>query len=97
MFVWFSSRAPLRHKIAATTFIAVPTAYYFVTAAITGYASPDAAILIALLIMFNIIFIEQFDALSKKKTELTTATKIQAAMILSNFPYFTEYPHWNQG
>lgn len=94
-FVWFSSRAPLRHKIAATTFIVVPTAYYFVTAAITGYASPDAAILIALLIMFNIIFIEQFDALSKKKTELTTATKIQAAMILSNFPYFTEYPQFD--
>lgn len=82
------SRAPLRDKMAAGSFISMPILSYAITLGKTNVATHYGAILISLILMYSILFSERGKKLAATQSELGTASHIQEAMLPTIFPAF---------
>ena len=84
------SNNPGRQKIAAFSFIVIPVFHYVLSGGAHGYATQYGSVLLALILMYCIIFNEKSKALAATKVELNTATAIQTAMMPHIFPAFPD-------
>lgn len=84
------SRITARQKSAILGFIIIPAITYIISLGKSLVAFQDAAILIAIIVMYCFLFSEQSTRLVISEKELDMATDIQRAMLPNNFPYFTK-------
>lgn len=84
------SDAPRRQKIVSISFILIPIVHYLFTKGAHGYATQYGSVLVALVLIYSVLFSERSIKLASTQTELYTATKIQKAMLPNIFPAFPE-------
>ena len=82
--------APRRQKIVAVSFIFIPIVHYLITGGAHGYATQYASTLIAVIMIYTILFSDRSKKLASTQTELETATLIQNSMIPDIFPPFPD-------
>ena len=82
------SKATVREKMAAGSFISMPILSYAITLGKTNVATHYGAILISLILMYSILFSERGKKLAATQSELGTASHIQEAMLPTIFPAF---------
>ena len=86
----FRSDSPYSQKWAAMSFILIPILEFVVTGGAFAYSIQYGAVLLALVLMYCLIFNDRSRKLASTQTELTMATQIQESMIPSIFPAFPE-------
>ncbi|MBO6164597.1 MAG: serine/threonine-protein phosphatase [Lachnospiraceae bacterium] len=84
----FRSANPSRQKWAAMSFILIPILEFLVSGGAFAYAAQYASVLLALILMYCILFNARSKKLAATQAELTMATQIQEAMLPSIFPAF---------
>lgn len=84
------SEASRRQKIVSISFILIPIVHYLFTKGAHGYATQYGSVLVALVLIYSVLFSDRSIKLASTKTELYTATKIQRAMLPHEFPPFPE-------
>ena len=84
------SPAVLHEKVIASSFIGIPILHYVITQDITGLASQYGATLVAIILIYSVIFSERGKRLVSTQTELGTAMEIQTGMLPNMFPAFPE-------
>ena len=86
----FRSDSPYSQKWAAMSFILIPILEFIVTGGAFAYSIQYGAVLLALVLMYCLIFNDRSRKLASTQTELTMATQIQESMLPSIFPAFPE-------
>ena len=86
----FRSDSPYSQKWAAMSFILIPVLEFIMTGGAFAYSIQYGAVLLALVLMYCLIFNDRSRKLASTQTELTMATQIQESMIPSIFPAFPE-------
>ena len=85
------SSASRKQKAVSIFFILIPIVHYMFTGGAHGYATQYGSVLVALVLIYSVLYSDRSARLASTKTELYTATKIQKAMIPHVFPPFPEY------
>ena len=91
----FMSHNPLNQKAAVLTFIFLPIIEYVFLGGNFGEASQYGVILVAMIIMYCVIFNDKSRKLAATQTELDMATQIQTSMLPSIFPAFPHRPEFD--
>ena len=86
----FRSRASLRNKLVAASFGFIPTLHYLLTQGGSTYATQYGASLLAIVLMYGVLYTDRSNRLASAQTELQTAAEIQASALPSVFPPFPE-------
>ncbi|MBR3227077.1 MAG: serine/threonine-protein phosphatase, partial [Erysipelotrichaceae bacterium] len=84
------SKASRRQKIIAFSFIVIPIIHYILIKGAHGYATQYGSVLVSIILMYSMLFTERGRKLAATQTELTTATRIQNAMLPSIFPPYPD-------
>ncbi len=84
------SAAPQRSKIVALSFIVIPVFHYAITEGAFGYSTQYGSVLVALIMMYCVLFNERSRKLAVIQTDLQTGTRIQASMLPHEFPPFPD-------
>ena len=79
------TNAPLRQKAVAVLFTIVPLLHNFVTLNKHGYATREGAILVSILLVYEMLFEERSERLTAAKKELDTAAGIQQSILPKGF------------
>ncbi|MBQ5804826.1 MAG: serine/threonine-protein phosphatase [Erysipelotrichaceae bacterium] len=89
-FLVLKSDVSRRQKIVSISFIFIPIVHYLFTKGAHGYATQYGSVLVAIVLIYSVLFSERSINLASTKTELYTATKIQMAMLPHVFPPFPD-------
>ncbi len=84
------STATRRQKIVALSFILIPIVHFFLTGRAFAYATQYGSVLLALVLIYSVLFSDRTKQLSATKSELETANQIQEAMLPRIFPAFPD-------
>ena len=87
------SDASRRQKMVSFTFIVIPILHYLATRGGHGYATQYGSVLVALILLYCVLFNDRSKKLTSTQTELQTAATIQESMIPHLFP---PYPDRNE-
>ena len=80
------SKAPLRQKIVAVSFIAIPIFDQFVISRTFGLSTQYSATLLSIVLIYGVLFADRGKHLAATESELKTAAGIQANMLPTAFP-----------
>ena len=86
--------ATRRQKFVSLSFIIIPIIHYLFTGGAFGYATQYASVLLALIMMYCVLFTDRSRQMAVTQSELQTATDIQASMLphaIPPFPQFSEF------
>ena len=86
----FRCDAPVRQKIVALSFILIPIVHYGIAKGAHGYATQYGSALLAVILMYCVLFNDRSRRLAATQTELNTAEEIQHAMIPHIYPAFPD-------
>ena len=86
----FRSDASRRQKTVSFTFIVIPIAHYIATHGGHGYATQYGSVLVALILLYCVLFNDRSIKLASTKTELQTAATIQESVLPHQFPPYPE-------
>ena len=86
----YKSEYPRRQKKISASFIFIPIVHYIITGGAHGYATQYGSTLVAMIIIYCILFNDRSKKLTATKTELNMATQIQAAMLPGIFPPYPD-------
>ena len=84
------SSASVKQKAVSIFFILIPIVHYLFTGGAHGYATQYGSVLVALVLIYSVLYSDRSARLASTKTELYTAMKIQKAMLPNVFPPFPE-------
>ena len=89
---WLIVRAQTgrQQKVVALSFIVTPVLHYIITGGAFGYATQYGATLVALVMIYCVLFTERGKKLASTQTELQTARGIQNGMLPHSFPPFPD-------
>ncbi|MBO4920002.1 MAG: serine/threonine-protein phosphatase [Erysipelotrichaceae bacterium] len=89
------SNASAKQKTVAISFILIPIVHYLFTKGAHGYATQYGSVLVAIVLIYSVLFSDRSVKLASTKTELYTATKIQKSMLPHVFPPFPDRKEFN--
>ena len=84
------SDASRQQKTVSFTFIIIPILHYIATGGGHGYATQYGSVLVALILLYCVLFNDRSKKLTSTQTELQTAATIQESMIPHLFPPFPD-------
>ncbi|MBQ5952229.1 MAG: PP2C family protein-serine/threonine phosphatase [Lachnospiraceae bacterium] len=84
------SGATRKQKASAISFVVIPLAHYILSGGAENYATQYGSVLVAVILMYTILFSDRSRRLYLTKSELQTATVIQEAMLPSIFPAYPD-------
>lgn len=84
------SQAPKRDRLVAVSFIAIPFINQVLTGMQFGISTQYASMLVAIVLIYGVLFAEREKKISTTETELGVATRIQADMLPNEFPFLPE-------
>ncbi|MER2148026.1 MAG: PP2C family protein-serine/threonine phosphatase [Ruminococcus sp.] len=84
------SQASKRDKLVAISFIAIPLANQALTQTSFGISTQYAAMLVSIVLIYGVLFADREKEFSTTETELGVATRIQANMLPTTFPFLPE-------
>ena len=84
------SNAPGHQKAVVVSFVTVPLLNALLTWNTFGVSTQYAATLVSITLIYSVLFAERSKSLAATRTELQTATQIQAAMLPDQFPPFPD-------
>lgn len=89
------SKAPLRQKLVALSFVAIPMVGYVLTMNAFGVTTSYAATLVSVVLIYGVLFADRERAVAATGKELALATRIQSDMLPNIFPAFPERPEFD--
>ena len=89
-FLVLTSGAGRRQKAVALLFFVIPILHYLITGGAFGYATQYGSVLVALVMIYCVLFNDRSSVLAATRTELRTATMIQASILPHVFPPFPD-------
>ncbi len=84
------SQASKRDRMVAISFIAIPVLNQFLTGMQYGISTLYASMLVAIVLIYGVLFADREKKISTTETELGVATRIQADMLPNEFPFLPE-------
>ena len=90
VYLIIKAKAPKRQKTVALSFIFIPIVHYIITGGAHGYATQYGSTLIAVILIYTVLFLDRSKKLASTQTELEMATLIQNSMIPDIFPPFPD-------
>lgn len=84
------SKASKRQKYVAGSFVSIPIASYIITSNVFGLTVQYSSTLVAIVLIFGVIFADRANTIALTERDLTLATRIQADMLPNIFPAFPE-------
>jgi serine phosphatase RsbU (regulator of sigma subunit) len=88
VFLLYRCKATRRQKIVSMSFILIPIVHYLLTGRAYAYATQYGSVLLALVLIYSVIYSDRAKQLSATRSELETANQIQEAMLPNIFPAF---------
>ena len=84
------SQASRRDRLVAVSFIMIPLANQALTQISFGISTQYAAMLVSIVLIYGVLFADREKTISSTETELGVATRIQANMLPTTFPFMPE-------
>ncbi|MBQ2093305.1 PP2C family protein-serine/threonine phosphatase [Ruminococcus sp. JL13D9] len=84
------SQASKRDRMVAISFIAIPLVNQLLTSFTTSITTQYAAMLVAIVLIYGVLFADREKKISTTETELGVAKRIQADMLPNEFPFLPE-------
>ncbi|MBR2552645.1 MAG: serine/threonine-protein phosphatase [Erysipelotrichaceae bacterium] len=84
----YRCKATRRQKIVSMSFILIPIVHYLLTGRAYAYATQYGSVLLALVLIYSVVYSDRTKQLSATRSELETANQIQEAMLPNIFPAF---------
>ena len=84
------SRAPLRQKLVAGSFVSIPLASFVITSGTFGITTQYSSMLVSIVLIYGVLFADREKSIAATEKELSLATRIQADMLPNIFPAFPE-------
>lgn len=84
------SKAPRRQKLIASSFVSIPILSYLVTINVFGISVNYSCCLVAIVLIFGVLFADRSNSIAMTERDLSLATRIQADMLPNVFPAFPE-------
>lgn len=84
------SKAPRRQKLIASSFVSIPVLSYLVTARVFGISVNYSCCLVAIVLIYGVLFADRSNSIAMTERDLSLATRIQADMLPNVFPAFPD-------
>lgn len=84
------SQTSKRDRMVAVSFIAIPLVNQLITSMFSEITTQYAAMLVAIVLIYGVLFADREKKISTTETELGVATRIQADMLPNEFPFLPE-------
>ena len=84
------SQASKRDRFVAVSFIAIPLLNQILTGLRFDFSTQYAAMLVAIVLIYGVLFADREKKISSTETELGVAKRIQADMLPNEFPFLPE-------
>ena len=89
------AKASKKDRAVAVSFVAIPLVNQIITSSVFGLSTQYAAMTVSIVLIYGVLFADREKTLASTEMELGVATKIQANMLPSTFPFLPERTDFN--